>query len=602
MKPILQVYGRALGLLRSEARLTLFLVIANAVLGVLQLAEPILFGRVVDALALGERSFPLIGLWAILGFCGMIASVVLAVWADRLAHRQRLATLGAAFERAITLPISYHAERGTGRIVRIMLAGTDALFALWLSFMREHLASIISIVLLVPTALSMDVRLAGVLLLLAAIYTVVNVIVVRRTHAGQSRVERYHQDVSGRVGDVISNVTIVQSYSRLRDEQVALSAMIRDLLAAQYPVLTWWGVLTVITRASATLSMVAIFAIGALLAQNGEVTVGEIVSFVAFASLLIAKLDHMSSFVSRLFSQVPALEAFFELLETSSSIVEKPDARPLADVAGAVSYSGVTFRYGAGNAGVFDLDFTAGAGETIAMVGETGAGKTTALALLQRLRDPDSGIIAIDGTDIRDLTLASLRQSIAVVFQEVGLFNRSIMENIRIGRPNASDEEVEAAARLAEAHHFIIAKPGGYNFIIGERGAALSGGERQRIGIARAILKDAPILILDEATSALDVETEARIKSAFDAVRKGRTTFVIAHRLTTVMNADKLLVFKAGRIVESGSYDELVRLDGVFAGLVKASGMDGRAPAQTGRDGATVGPDGAKNVELSGKM
>jgi ATP-binding cassette subfamily B protein len=588
MKQLLLCYGRALGLLRSEARLTIFLVVANAVLGVLQLAEPILFGRVVDALAGGEQSFPLIGLWAVLGFFGVVASVVLAVWADRLAHRQRLVTLGAAFERAITLPISYHAERGSGRVVRIMLAGTDALFALWLSFMREHLASIISIVLLVPTALSMDMRLAAVLLVLACVYTVVNVVVVRRTHTGQSEVERYHQDVFGRVGDVISNVSIVQSYSRLRDEQIALGALIQDLLAAQYPVLTWWGVLTVITRAAATLSMVAIFAIGALLARDGEVSVGQIVSFVAFASLLIGKLDHMSSFVSRLFSQVPALNAFFELLETSTSIVEKPDAKPLKDVRGAVAYSGVTFRYGEGNAGVFDLSFTAEAGQTVALVGETGAGKTTALALLQRLRDPDEGQISIDGIDIRDLTLASLRQSIAVVFQEVGLFNRSIMENIRIGRPGATDEEVEAAARLAEAHQFIIAKPGGYHFIIGERGAALSGGERQRIGIARAILKDAPILILDEATSALDVETEARIKSAFDAVRKGRTTFVIAHRLTTVMNADKLLVFKAGRIVESGSYEELVRLNGVFAGLVRASGLESRSEAGNAPGSAPV--------------
>jgi ATP-binding cassette subfamily B protein len=598
MNELFRVYGKALGVLRSEAWLTLFLVIANIVLGILQLAEPILFGRVVDALAGGRQSFTLIGLWAVLGFFGMIASVVLAVWADRLAHRQRLTTLGAAFERAITLPISYHAERGTGRIVRIMLAGADTLFALWLSFMREHLASAISIVLLVPTALSIDIRLAGILFALACVYTVVNVLVVRRTHTGQSAVERYHQDVFGRVGDVIGNVTIVQSYSRLRDEQAALGEMIRQLLAAQYPVLTWWGVLTVITRASATLSMVAIFAIGALLAQSGEVSVGEIVSFVAFASLLIGKLDSMSSFVSRLFSQVPTLTAFFDLLETSTSIVEKPGARPLGNVAGAVAYSGVTYRYGEGNAGVFDLDFTAGAGQTIALVGETGAGKTTALALLQRLRDPDAGVISIDGTDIRDVTLASLRQSIAVVFQEVGLFNRSIMENIRIGRPGATDEEVEAAAGLAQAHEFIIAKPGSYNFIIGERGAALSGGERQRIGIARAILKDAPILILDEATSALDVETEARIKSAFDAVRQGRTTFVIAHRLTTVMNADKLLVFKAGRIVESGSYDELVRLNGVFASLVRASGMDGRDKAGT----AEAGENGEKTASSGGKM
>ncbi|MGB0085965.1 MAG: glucan ABC transporter ATP-binding protein/ permease [Rhodomicrobiaceae bacterium] len=573
MTELLRAYGRALRILRSELALTVFLVIANAALGILQLAEPILFGRVVDALAGGSRAFPLIGLWAILGFVGVLTSVVLAVWADRLAHRQRLATLGAAFERAITLPISFHAERGTGRIVRILLAGTDTLFSLWLSFMREHLASLISIVLLVPTALAIDARLAAILMALATLYTIVNVVAVRRTQAGQSEVERHHQDVFGRVGDVISNVSIVQSYARLRDEQIALSALMQELLAAQYPVLTWWGLLTVFTRAAATISMVAIFAVGALLASRGEVTVGEIVSFVAFASLLIGKLDLISSYVSRLFSQLPTLTAFFDLLDTASSIIEKPDAKPLKDVRGTVSYEAVSFRYGEGNAGVFDLTFEAEAGRTIALVGPTGAGKTTALALLQRLRDPDSGRISVDGIDIREVTLASLRQSIAAVFQEVGLFNRTIMENIRIGRPDATDQEVEAAARLAEAHDFIIAKPSGYHFIIGERGAALSGGERQRIGIARAILKDAPILILDEATSALDVETEARIKRAFDAVRKGRTTFIIAHRLSTIMDADTILIFKDGRIVESGSYEELLRHGGVFTRFVEASGL-----------------------------
>lgn len=575
MKAILKTYRRALGMLRSELTLTAFLVIANAVLAVLQLAEPILFGKVVDALANGAESFPLIGLWAFLGFFGVVASVFLAVWADRLAHRQRLAMLGAAFNRAITLPISYHAERGTGRVVRIMVAGTDALFSLWLTFLREHLSAIISIVLLIPTAIAIDIRLAAILLTLAVVYTFINVFVIRQTEAGQSTIERYHQDVFGRVGDVIGNVSIVQSYTRLGDEQTALRDLMKQLLSAQYPVLTWWGLLAVVTRAAATISMVAIFAAGALLASTGQVTVGEIVAFVAFAGMLIAKLDQLSGFVSRLFTQVPTMNAFFDLLDTSTNIVEKPHAAPLKDVRGAVRYSDVTYRFGATNNGVFDLDFDVEAGQTVALVGQTGAGKTTALALLQRLRDPDRGSITIDGVDIRDVTLASLRQAIAVVFQEVGLFNRSIHENIRIGRPGATQDQVEAAARMAEAHEFIIAKPGGYNFIIGERGSALSGGERQRIGIARAILKDAPILILDEATSALDVETEALIKRAFDAVRAGRTTFIIAHRLTTILNAGKILVFRGGRIIEGGSYDELVGLGGAFASLVRTSSPRG---------------------------
>jgi ATP-binding cassette subfamily B protein len=193
--------------------------------------------------------------------------------------------------------------------------------------------------------------------------------------------------------------------------------------------------------------------------------------------------------------------------------------------------------------------------------------------LLQRLRSPDSGRITIDGHDISDVTLNSLRHSIAVVFQEAGLFNRSIAENIRVGRPDASDAEVEEAARLAEAHDFIARKPGTYQFVIGERGASLSGGERQRIAIARAILKNAPILILDEATSALDVDTEARIKRALDRLRSGRTTLIIAHRLSTVANADTILVLDGGRIIERGSFGELVARQGLFAHLVSEGGF-----------------------------
>jgi ATP-binding cassette, subfamily B, beta-glucan exporter len=569
MIALLTAYRRALLMLRQEAALALFLVAANVGVAVLQLAEPVLFGRVVDALARGYEAFPLIAIWALLGFLSVLVSVFLAVWADRLAHRQRLAAMSAAFDRAITLPISYHAERGAGRVVRTMLAGTDALFGLWLTFLREHLTAIVSILLLIPTAMAIDYRLTIILLVLAIVYTGVNLLVIRRTERGQSNVERYHQDVFGRVGDVIGNVSVVQSYARLRDEQAALRELMQQLLSAQYPVLTWWAMLTVFTRAAATISMVAVFGVGALLASKGEITVGEIVSFVGFANLLIGKLDQLSGFIANLFPRVPTLNAFYELLDASGSITEKPDAVALHDVKGDVAYENVTFRFGKSNVGVFDLHFHAAAGETVALVGATGSGKTTTLALLQRLRDPEQGRITVDGIDIRDVTLTSLRQYIAVVFQEVGLFNRSIHENIHIGRLDARPEEVEAAARMAEAHEFIMAKPGGYSFVIGERGSALSGGERQRIGIARAILKNAPILILDEATSALDNETEARIQRAFDAVRAGRTTFIIAHRLSTIANADRILVFRNGRIVEAGRYQDLVAQGGVFANLVR---------------------------------
>ena len=556
------VYKRALAMLVSERTQTLWVVLSGIALGIVPIAEQVLLARVVDALTLGQGAFPIIGLWALVGLVGITAGVIVAVMADRLAHRRRLAALGQAFEHAIILPIAYHAEKGSGAVVRTILAGTDALFWNWLSFLREQFVAVVGIVVLVPTAIYMNFTMALILAALAIIYVLANVMVAQRTSTRQSAVEQYHNNVYGRVGDVLGNVTVVQSYARFASEMEAMRAIMAELLAAQYPVLTWWGLLTVLTRIAATIAVVAIYAVGAVLVGRGQITVGEIVAFVGFAAVMIGKLDQLSGFAVRMFQYAPTLRSFFDLLDATDGVRESPNAKPLENVAGNVRYEDVTFRFKNSDQGVFGITLEAKAGQTIALVGPTGAGKTTTLALLQRLRGLDHGRITVDGQDIRDVTLNSLRHHMAVVFQDAGLFNRSIAENIRIGKSDATDEQVEQAARLAEAHDFIAKKPGTYQFVIGERGASLSGGERQRIAIARAILKDAPILILDEATSALDVETESRIKRALDRLRSGRTTFIIAHRLSTVANA-----------VERGTFRELAAAKGLFARLVAEGGF-----------------------------
>ena len=579
-----RVYMRSLHVLWSEERgLTLALAIASLGVGWIQVVEPVLFGRVIDAMARPTNAYRLLVFWGGLGVLNIGASVFLAVMSDRLAHRQRLGILDQVFERVIQLPVSYHSEKGSGRVVRAILTGTDQLFTLWLGFMREQLSSLIGVAFLVPLALTMDRRMAGLLFVLAVVYMVANFVIHKRTHSRQERVEQFHQDLFGRVGDVIGNVTVVQSYTRLLDEVRGLQNIMGQLLNAQYPILTWWGILTIITRLSSTITLVAILSLGCLLVSQGQLTAGQVVAFASFSTLLIGKLEQISAFLSRTVSQTPALQNFFDLLDNQpNAALEIPNARQVPPGGrGEVKFENVTYRYKDSPYGIFDVDFTAEAGQTVALVGPSGSGKTTSLALLQRLFDPQIGSIMLDGVDIREYTLASLRSVIATVFQDAGLFNRSIAENIRVGRPSATDAEVEEAARKADAHAFISGKPGGYEFIIGERGAALSGGERQRIAIARAILKNAPVLIFDEATSALDNQTEKRIQSAIANLRvEEKTTFIIAHRLSTVMTADKILVFEKGRIIEAGTFEELRTRGGLFSQLVQAGELTTKTPAE----------------------
>jgi len=269
----------------------------------------------------------------------------------------------------------------------------------------------------------------------------------------------------------------------------------------------------------------------------------------------------------------PRLREFFGVLDLSSGVRDRKHAVTLNEVRGEVRFEHITFAYDAKMPAVEDLTFTAEPGEVVALVGATGAGKSTAMALLYRVYEPQSGTIRIDGRDIRNIKLASLRRNIGVIFQEPLLFNRSIADNLRVGNPEATEADIRRALERAQAIEFVERHEGGLNAVVGERGRALSGGERQRLSIARALLKDPPILILDEATSALDAPTAAKLTAALDETMKGRTTFVIAHRLATVRRATRILVFDHGRIVESGTFDQLVAQGGIFAGLAKAQFM-----------------------------
>jgi ATP-binding cassette, subfamily B, beta-glucan exporter len=571
-----RLYIRVLELLGKEARLGLVLAFANLVLAGAQFAEPVLFGRIVDVLSSDKPSsspWPLLGAWVAFGLFTIIIGATVALNADRLAHRQRQAVLSNYFEHIMQLPLTFHSGTHSGRLMKVMLNGTDALWRLWLGFFREHFAAILSVIVLLPLSLVVNWRLAILLFVLCVVFTLITTFVVRKTYGMQSQVEEHYSDLSARASDAIGNIALVQSFVRIEAEVQGLRFIAANLLQAQMPVLSWWALVTVITKASTTITVLAIFALGIALHARGLTTVGEIVMFVSFATILIQKLEQVVAFINNIFMEAPRLKEFFQVLDAVPAVRDRPDAIEAGRLSGLVEFKDVSFSYDGKRPAVEDLAFTALPGQTIALVGPTGAGKSTAIALLHRAFDPQSGFIKIDGMDVRGLKLNALRRNIGVVFQEALLFNRTIADNLRVGKPDATDEEMRLAAERAQALDFIERSERGFDTNAGERGRMLSGGERQRLSIARALLKDPPILILDEATSALDAVTEAKLNAALDEVMKGRTTFVIAHRLSTIRNATLILVFDNGRVIESGTFDELVAKGGRFAELAKAQFM-----------------------------
>ena len=583
-----KVYHRALVVLAGDRRLVAMLGFANILVAGLQFLDPLLFGRVIGLLtrsdsmergALWTEAGQLLAIWFAVGAGSILANIATSLHSERMAHRNRLAVMNRYFGHVLSLPLSFHGDIHSGRLMKVMLGGSDSLFGLWLTFFKDQLSTIVAVVVLLPLTFMLNWRLALTLVVLVVVLVTLTTLVVRKTEAGQRRVEHYHSHLAGTAQDALANVMVVQSFTRLQAESRLFGQIVDDVIRYQFPVLTWWAVVNVLTRASSTVAVISIVVIGTLLHIEGQATVGEIVSFMGFATLLIGRMESAVQFASRLFFQLPVLEDFFGVLDAKSSVPELADASELKASQGEVVFEGVSFAYPGGPRILDQVSFTARPGTSVALVGQTGAGKSTAMNLLQRLWDPVEGIVRIDGQDLRGVTLESLRRSIGVVFQESMLFNRSIRENLRIGRYDATDEELERACRLADAHEFIIRQPQGYSTVVGERGTTLSGGQRQRLAIARALLKDPPILILDEATSALDAATEARVSRAMQTLMKGRTTFIIAHRLSTVRDADEILVFDGGRIVERGSFDALIAQRGRFADLVATQLAPSAQPA-----------------------
>lgn len=371
-------------------------------------------------------------------------------------------------------------------------------------------------------------------------------------------------DISDVLQETLSAVRVVKSfgreeyeYNRFKDENEAnFRAKVKT---AQYG-----AILTPTIEFIAALAFTAILWYGGYEVLHGRMKPSALIAYFTLLLAITTPLKSLSRLSSTIQQALAAAERIFETMDINTYIIERPDARVLKKVNGTIEFENVSFAYNEGEELLSDINLVARPGEIVALVGPSGAGKTTLVDLIPRFYDPSKGRILLDGKDIKELRLDSLREHIGIVPQETILFSGTIRDNIAYGNLDASEEEIIAAARSANAHDFIQEFKDGYNSIVGERGVCLSGGQRQRVAIARAILKDPQILILDEATSALDAESESLVQEALDRLMKNRTTFVIAHRLTTIKNADKIIVLSNGKIVEQGTHQELIDLHGFY--------------------------------------
>ncbi|MBP2632357.1 MAG: lipid exporter, fused ATPase and inner rane subunit MsbA [Firmicutes bacterium] len=376
-------------------------------------------------------------------------------------------------------------------------------------------------------------------------------------------------DITSVLQETISSVRVVKTFVREEYEIKRFKVQNESNFRAQMKNTQVMATLTPVVEFLAAIGVTCIIWYGGVEVVNGRLSAGELVAFLVYAVNLANPVKRLSRLFGEVQKALAAADRVFEVLDTETEVKEKSTAIKLPTIDGKVSFKNVTFEYKPNEAALNEISLEVKPGQMVAIVGPSGAGKSTIANLIPRFYDLKSGKIFIDDIDITDVTLDSLRQQIGIVPQETVLFNGSIYDNILYGDLNATKEQVIAATKAANAHEFIMAMPNGYDSQIGERGASLSGGQRQRIAIARAILKNPRILILDEATSALDTESEKIVQAALDKLMVGRTSFVIAHRLSTVLNADRIIVLEKGKIREQGTHKELLQLDGLYSSLYK---------------------------------